>query len=65
MTSSKVRPGGGVPGGVFRRGTPPRELLLVKFAFWAVVVGFVLFVIFVLWGLATHEPSQFPFDSGD
>ncbi len=51
--------------GVFRRGKPTRELFLVKFSFWAVVVGFVLLIAFVLWGLATHGPSQNPWDSAD
>ena len=52
-------------GGFFRRGTSARELFLVKFAFWAVVVGLVLLVVLILWGLATHEPSQSPFGPGD
>ena len=64
-TSGVERPPAAVRSGVFRRGKPTRELFLVKFAFWAVVVGFVLLVAFVLWGLATHEPSQNPFDSAD
>ena len=59
------RPSGAVGSGVFRRGKPTRELFLVKVAFWAVVVGFVLLVALVLWGMATHEPSQNPWDSGD
>ena len=59
------RPSVAVRSGIFRRGTPSRELFLVKFSFWAVVVGVVLLVVFVVWGLATHEPSQYPWDSGD
>jgi hypothetical protein len=51
--------------GIFRRGRPTRELFLVKLSFWAVVVGLVLLVALVLWGLATHDPSQNPLDSGD
>lgn len=64
-TSGVERPSAAVRNGVFRRGKPTRELYLVKFAFWAVVVGFVLLVAFVLWGLATHEPSQNRWNSGD
>jgi hypothetical protein len=51
--------------GVFHRGKRAQDLILVKIAFWAFVVGVVLFVGFVLWGLATHDPSQFRMDSGD
>jgi hypothetical protein len=47
-----------------RRGSP-RDLLLVKWSARAVILVFVLLVILVLWGLATHEPSQFPLDTGD
>jgi hypothetical protein len=63
--SGVERPSAAVRSGVFRRGKPTRELLLVKFAFWAVLVGLVLLVALVLWGLATHGPSQNPWDSGD
>ena len=59
------RPSEAVRSGVFRRGKPTRELFLVKLSFWAVVVGLVLLLAFVLWGLATHEPSQNPLDSTD
>ena len=59
------RPSAAVRSGVFRRGKPTRELFLVKLSFWAVVVGLVQLVAFVLWGMATHGPSQNPFDSGD
>jgi hypothetical protein len=59
------RPPAAVRSGVLWRGEPARELFLVKLSFWALVVGFVLLVAFVLWGLATHGPSQNPFDSGD
>ena len=61
----ELRPPARVLSGVFRRGRATRELFLVKFAFWAVVVGLVLLVVLVLWGLATHGPSQSPLDSGD
>jgi hypothetical protein len=64
-TSGVERPPAAVRSGVFRRGKPTRELFLVKLSFWAVVVGLVLLVAFVLWGLATHGPSQNPLDSGD
>ena len=64
-TSGMVRPSAAMQSGIFRRGKPTRELFLVKFAFWAVVVGLVLLVAFVLWGLAMHGPSQNPLDSGD
>jgi hypothetical protein len=37
----------------------------VKFSFWAVVIVFVLLVALILWGLATHEPSQLPIDFAD
>jgi hypothetical protein len=40
-------------------------LFLVKLSFWAVMVGLVLLVALVLWGLATHGPSHNPLDSGD
>ena len=64
-TSGVERPSAAVRSDVFRRGKPTRELFLVKVAFWAVVVGLVLLVALVLWGLATHGPSQNPWDSGD
>jgi hypothetical protein len=64
-TSGVERPPAAVRSGVFRRGKPTRELFLVKLSFWAVVVGLVLLVAFVLWGMATHGPSQNPFNSGD
>ena len=64
-TSGVGRPLAAVRSGVFLRGKPLRELFLVKLSFWAVVVGLVLLVAFVLWGLATHGPSQNPFYSGD
>jgi cytoskeletal protein RodZ len=48
----------------FPHGRPSRKLLFVKLAFWAVLLGFILLIAFILWGLATHGPSQSPFDSG-
>jgi hypothetical protein len=63
--SGVERPPAALRSGVFRRGIPARELFLVKLSFWAVVVGMALLVAFVLWGLATHGPSQNPWDSGD
>ena len=65
MRDGDVPPPGNALRGVFRRGKPTRELFLVKLSFWAVVLGFILLVVLILWGLATHGPSQFPFDSGD
>ena len=65
IASGGVRAAGGMPSGIFRRGKPTRELFFVKFAFWTVVLGFILLMVFVLWGLATHEPSHFPLDSAD
>jgi hypothetical protein len=38
----------------------PRDLPLVKWAAWAVIVGVIAFLVFVIWGLATHDPSQDP-----
>jgi hypothetical protein len=64
-TSGVERRSAAARSGVFQRGKPTRELFLVKFSFWAVVVGLVLLVAFVLWGLATHGPSQNPWDSLD
>ena len=64
-TSGVGRPSAAVRSGVFRRGKPTRELFLVKFASCAVVVGLVLLVAFVLWGLATHGPPQNTLDYGD
>jgi len=64
-TSGVGQPSAAVRSGVFRRGTPTRDLFLVRVAFWAVVVRLVLLVALVLWGLATHGPSQNPLDSGD
>jgi hypothetical protein len=64
-TSVVERPSAAGRSGIFRRGMPTRELFLVKLSFWAVVVAIVLLVAFVLWGLATHGPSQTPLDSGD
>ena len=64
-TGGVGRPSEAVRSGIFRRGKPTRELFLVKLSFWAVVVGLVLLLAFVLWGLATHEPSQNPLDSPD
>lgn len=46
-----------------RQRKPSRDLLLVRWAAWAVIAVFIGLVILVLWGLATHEPSQLPFDS--
>lgn len=60
ITGTGVRPGREVPGGFRWRGTPSRELFLVKLAFWAVVAALVLIVLLVLW-LAMQEPSQDPF----
>jgi len=65
MNSRDLRRVQGARGDLFRRSKPARELFLVRFAFWAVVVGFVLLVVLALWGLATHEPSEFPLNSGD
>ena len=48
--------------GIHRR-TPPRDLFLVRWTAWAVLAALITLAVFVLWGLATHEPSQFPFDS--
>ena len=45
-----------------RQRTPSRDLLLVRWAAWAVIAAFIGLVILVIWGLATHEPSQFPLD---
>jgi hypothetical protein len=59
------RPSAAVRSGVFRRGKPTHELFLVRVAFWAVVLGFILLVAFVIWGLATHGPTQNPINSGD
>ena len=64
-TKGAERPSAAERSGVFRRGKPTRELFLVKLSFGAVVVGLVLLVTFVLWGLGTHGPSQNPLDSGD
>lgn len=38
-----------------------RDLPLVRWAAWAVIVALIALAIFVIWGLATHEPSQSPF----
>jgi len=65
VTSDADRPATVARSGVFRRGKTTRELFLVKLSFWAVVAGFFLFLALVLWGLATHGPSQNPMDSGD
>jgi hypothetical protein len=40
-----------------------RELFLVKWTAWLVIAVFILLVIWVIWALATHEPSRFPVDS--
>jgi len=64
-TADVNRPPPASGSGVFHRGKRAQELTLVKIAFWAMVAGIVLFVGFVLWGLATHDPSQFRMDSGD
>ena len=64
-TARVKQPPATVRSSVLWRGKPPRELFLVKFAFWAVVVGLILLVAFVLWGLTTREPSQNPWDYGD
>jgi len=63
MTGGEARRVIGPPIRFRSRGRSARELLLVKVAFWAIVLGFVLFVAFIFWGLATHEPSPSPFDS--
>lgn len=55
----------GAGSGVFRRSTPARELFLVKLAFWGVVLGGVLFVALILWGLANGKPASPVFGSGD
>ena len=62
--ASDKRRGAAVRRIVFRRDKPTRELFQVKFAFWAVLVGFFLFVALLLWGIITHEPSQNPLDYG-
>ncbi len=59
IASSKSPRVEGVPRLVFRRAKPTRELFLVKFAFWAVVVAFVLLLLFVLWGLAKNETALY------
>ena len=46
-----------------RQRTPSRDLLLVRWAAWAVIAAFIGAVILVIWGLATHEPSQFPLNA--
>jgi hypothetical protein len=66
-SSGKGPDAGGAPGIALRfpRGKPTRELILIRVAFWAVIVGFVLLCLFVFWGLFTHAPSQETFDSSD
>jgi hypothetical protein len=63
MTGGQPRRYEGMANRNFLHGTPARELLLVKLAFWAVLSGFILLLAFILWGLATHGPSQSAFDS--
>ena len=46
-----------------RQRTPSRDLLLVRWAAWAVIAAFIGAVVLVIWGLATHEPSQFPLNA--
>jgi hypothetical protein len=52
-----IRPGG-------PRGRSGGDLVLVRWTAWAVMAGVLLFVAWVVWRLAVHEPSQWPFDSG-
>lgn len=59
-----LRPAGLIPP-AGPRGRAGRDLPLVKWCAWMVMVVFVLLCLLVLWGLATHEPSQWPVDSGD
>jgi hypothetical protein len=47
-TARVKQPPATVRSSVLWRGKPPRELFLVKFAFWAVVVGIILLIAFVL-----------------
>ncbi len=54
------KPSGFVPPVGPRSPGSSRELPLVRLAARLVIVGFVLLVIWVLWGLATHGPSQLP-----
>lgn len=49
--------------GAERRRRPTPDLFLVRWTAWAVLAVLIALVIFVLWGLATHEPTQFPVDS--
>jgi hypothetical protein len=42
--------------------TPSQRLFLVRLAFWVVIATAIGLVLLVIWGLATHEPSQFPVD---
>ena len=35
-----------------------RDLPLVKWTAWLIIAAFVLLVVWVLWAMATHEPSQ-------
>jgi hypothetical protein len=55
--SAQARDGGSTRRISFRSNTPSRELLLVKFAFWAVVVGFFLLALLLVWGLVFGHPS--------
>ncbi len=45
-----------------RQRRPSRDLILVRWAAWAVIAAFIGFVIIVIWGLAMGKPSQFPYD---
>jgi len=44
----------------FQRRPAARDLLLVRLAFWIGIVTAISLVVWVIWALATHEPSQFP-----
>ena len=42
---------------------PSRDLFLVKWTARAILAVLIILVIFVLWRLVTHVPSQFPLDT--
>ena len=42
---------------------PSRDLILVRWAAWAVIAAFIGFVILVIWGLVMGKPAQFPYVS--
>jgi hypothetical protein len=47
------------------RGRSSRDLVLVRWAAWLVVVAFIVLVALVIWGLAAHDPAPGGFGSGD